>query len=90
MPLTTVGLTRGLLVTCARIDSFIATLGVSSILAAVTTWVSGGQQILGLSTSFQGLASKELLGITLPVYYMLIIAVVVWYVPESTPAGRRV
>jgi ribose transport system permease protein len=85
-----VGLTSGLLVTRARIDSFIATLGVSSILAAVTTWVSGGQQILGLGGSFQDIASKELFGITLPVYYMLIVGLLVWYILESTPAGRRV
>jgi ribose transport system permease protein len=48
-----VGLFSGLMITAARIDSFIATLGVSSIILAAISWISGGQQILGLSPSIQ-------------------------------------
>jgi ribose transport system permease protein len=85
-----VGLVNGLLITRARIDSFIATLGVSSILLAFISWISGSQQILGLSSHFQDIASNQLLGITYPVWIMLVLALVVWYVLEKTPAGRRV
>jgi ribose transport system permease protein len=86
----TIGLINGLLVVRARIDSFIATLGMSSILLAMVAWISDGQQILGLSTTFQDLTLEEPLGVTVPVYLMLAIGVVVWYVLERTPAGRRV
>jgi ribose transport system permease protein len=85
-----IGLVSGLLITRVKIDSFIATLGVSSILAAGTTWISNGQQILGLDSSFASLTNNELFGITYPVYYMLVIAAVVWYLLEATPAGRRI
>jgi ribose transport system permease protein len=85
-----VGVLNGLLVVKARIDSFIATLGMSSILLAMIAWVSSSQQILGLSNSFQKLGTTDIFGLTLPVYLMLAIALVAWYVLECTPIGRHV
>jgi ribose transport system permease protein len=85
-----IGLVNGILVVRARIDSFIATLGMSSILIAGIAWVSSSQQILGLADSFQSIGTTEVLGITLPVFVMLAIALAAWYVLEQTPVGRRV
>jgi ribose transport system permease protein len=85
-----IGAVSGALIVRAKIDSFIATLGMSSILLALISWVSGGQQILNLPSSFQGLATNELLGFTYPVWIMLAVGVVVWYVLQRTPTGRRV
>jgi ribose transport system permease protein len=85
-----VGMLNGLLVVKVRIDSFIATLGMSSILLAMIAWISSSQQILGLSNSFQKLGTTEILGLTLPVYLMLAVALVAWYVLECTPVGRHV
>jgi ribose transport system permease protein len=78
------------LITRARINAFIATLGVSSVLLAVIAWISGSQQILNLGNGFGDLATKQLLGVTYPVYVMLIVAILVWFVLEKTTAGRRV
>jgi ribose transport system permease protein len=85
-----IGLCSGLLIVRAQIDSFIATLGMSSILIALIAWVSSSQQILDLGASFQAIGTNQLLGITYPVWMALAVAVVVWYVLERTPAGRRV
>jgi len=85
-----VGMLNGLLVVKARIDSFIATLGMSSILLAMIAWISANTQILGLSNTFQKIATTEVFGIALPVYIMIVVAIVVWYVLECTPVGRRV
>jgi ribose transport system permease protein len=85
-----VGVLNGLFVVKARIDSFIATLGMSSILLAMIAWISSSQQILGLSNSFQKLGTTEVFGLTLPVYLMLAVAIVAWYVLECTPVGRHV
>jgi ribose transport system permease protein len=85
-----IGLGSGLLITKARITTFIATLGVSSILAAMITWVSGGQQILNLGRGFQQIATGEIGPFTYPVYIMLGIALIAWYVLERTPVGRYV
>jgi len=84
-----VGVINGLLVTRVRIDSFIATLGVGSCLAAVIDAMSNGENIIGLSPQFQDIASKEAFGVAYPVFYMVILALVVWFVMEHTPVGRR-
>ncbi len=84
-----IGATSGALIVRAKIDSFIATLGMSSILLAMVAWVSGSQQILDLPKSFQNLATNELFGLTYPVWIMLVVALIVWYVMQRTPTGRR-
>jgi ribose transport system permease protein len=84
-----VGAVSGGLIVRARIDSFIATLGMSSVLLALIAWISDGQQILNLPASFQALATNELLGIAYPMWIMLAVGIVAWYVVQRTPTGRR-
>jgi ribose transport system permease protein len=84
-----VGLVNGLLVVYARIDPFIATLGTNSILTAAIYLVSGNENILGLPASFRSISSTEIWGIPISIFYVLVIALVVWYVLAWTPVGRR-
>ena len=60
------------------------------MILACTTWLSGGAQILNLPAGFSSFSTGRFLGITVPVYLMLIIALLVWYVLENTPLGRRI
>lgn len=85
-----IGALSGLLVARARIDSFIATLGMSSILEALLSWISGGEQILNVPVSVQNLATDTWLGIAYPVWVLLVVVIAVWYVLERTAVGRRV
>ncbi|MFY9930439.1 MAG: ABC transporter permease, partial [Streptosporangiaceae bacterium] len=85
-----VGVFSWLMITRARIPSFIATLGVSSVLLAVIAWISGSQQIVNLPAGFARIGGGQLLGLTYPVYIMLAVSALIWYVLERTPAGRRV
>jgi ribose transport system permease protein len=85
-----IGFANGILITKVRIDSFIATLGMSSVLLALIAWVSSSQQIVGVGSSFEKLGTTEIFGLTLPVYLMLVVGLVVWYLLERTPLGRRV
>ena len=85
-----IGSVTAFLIIRAKIDSFIATLGMSSVLLAVIAWVSGSQQILNLPQGFAQIGTGELLGLTYPVWIMLGVAVVVFYVLERTPVGRHV
>lgn len=85
-----VGLISGVLIVRFKIDSFIATLGMSSILLAVIQWITGGSQILNLGPGISNLGTNQLLGITYPVYITIAVALAVWYFLERTPAGRRV
>ncbi len=85
-----VGVVSGLLVVGAKIDSLIATLGMSSVLAALTAWMSGSQQILELGAGFYNLATKRFLGVSLTTWFTLAVALVTWYVLQFTAVGRRV
>jgi ribose transport system permease protein len=85
-----IGVVSGVLVVRFRIDSFIATIGMMSILLAMTAWVSSGQQIVGVSETFQKIGNNSLLGITYPVWIMLVLAIAVWYMLEWTSTGRRI
>jgi ribose transport system permease protein len=85
-----VGAFSWLMITRARIPSFIATLAVSSLLAAATAWISHSQQIVNLPPGFAKLGNGQFLGITYPVYILLAVALLLWYATERTPAGRRV
>ena len=85
-----IGAASGALVVFARIDSFIATLAMSSVLLAANGWLSDNQQILNLPLGFQELGTGMLVGVTYPVWIMLGLAIVIWYVLERTPVGRRI
>jgi ribose transport system permease protein len=85
-----VGAVNGLIVVGLRINSFIATLGTSSVLGALVYWVSGNQQITtGISSSFVKLGQGTLVGIPLPVVYLAGVAVILWFVTEFRPLGRK-
>ena len=83
------GVINGILVVRIGIDSFIATLGMGAVLSAYAEWRSGGVQITGLPDSFKDLSRTEILfGVQAKVMYLIVIAVVLWYVIEHTPIGR--
>ena len=84
-----VGMLNGLLVAFIGFDSFIATLGVSSILLGITVQLSEGSYVGPVPESFQNLTSGFPLGIPVVTFYLLAILVMAWYVLEHTPVGRR-
>ena len=84
-----VGALNGVSVVFLRVNSFIATLAMSSILAAVELAISGGNQIVtGISQTFINSGQSQLFGLALPVYYLLGLAIVLYFVLEHTPFGR--
>jgi ribose transport system permease protein len=85
-----VGGVNALLAGVFKIDSFIATLGMGSILLACAAWLSKSAQILNLPNGFASFSTDKVFGITTTVYVMLAVAIIVWYVLEKTPLGRRV
>ncbi len=85
-----VGVFSWLMITRARIPSFIATLGVSSLLTAVIAWLSGSEQIVGLPVGFSRIATGQFLGLAYPFWIMIAVSFLLWYVLERTPLGRRI
>jgi ribose transport system permease protein len=84
-----VGVVITMLVTKARINSFIATLAMSSVLLAVIDWLSG-EPIPVVTNGFATIANGQLFGLVYPVYYAIGVSLIIWYVLEHTSFGRRV
>jgi ribose transport system permease protein len=83
------GAINGFLVVGVGINSFIATLATGSGMAAFMNALSGGNEIIGLPNSFNEIGTGQVIGVTLPVVYLVVLAVVLWYMLEYTPVGRR-
>jgi ribose transport system permease protein len=85
-----IGLVNGLVIVFFEVDSFIVTLGSSTILSGVALWLSGGATIVGTSTELSDLVIVEqFLGVSLQFYFGLALAALVWFFYEFTPGGRR-
>ncbi len=83
------GFLNGLLVEVARIDAFIATLGTGTVLYALALWWTGGRQVVGvLPKEFLALNSTFIFGLPITGYYVLGLAIVMWFVLEHVPLGR--
>jgi ribose transport system permease protein len=86
-----VGSVNGLIVTVLKVNSFIATLAMASIMEAIIYGVSGGRQIVGtMSPSFLNRFQAQPWGIPAAIFYMLAVAVIVWVLLELTPVGRYI
>jgi ribose transport system permease protein len=84
-----IGLGNGLLVEYAKIDSFIATLGLGTIMYGVANWYTGGQQLVAtLPAGFLALNQARFLGIPMPAWYVVVIVAVFWVIQEFLPVGR--
>ncbi|GHJ37245.1 ABC transporter permease [Streptomyces sp. TS71-3] len=85
-----VGLVNGLLVTRARMPSFIVTLATMSILAGLTLQISSGNPVAVTDYSFQGIGQDYLAGVPVPVWLMLVAYLVFGVLLARTGFGRFV
>jgi ribose transport system permease protein len=74
-----------------RIDSFIGTLATGSLIQALITMATGGTAIVStkLQGPFANIGQTNVSGFTLPVLYVLVVAVAMWFLLEHTATGRR-
>jgi ribose transport system permease protein len=85
-----IGLLNAFVVVGLGVDSFIGTLGSGAIIAAVTLGISGNQTITGrVGEGFANISSTDIAGISLPVFYLLIVMVGIGYWLERTRTGRH-
>ena len=85
------GLVNGLLVEVAQIDSFIATLGIGTILYALALWHTEGRQIIGtLPAGFIAINTTSVFGMPIPAIYVVVLAAGLWLVSERLPLGRYI
>lgn len=85
-----VGLLNAFVVVGLGVDSFIGTLGTGAIVAAVTLAISSGLTVTGrVGEGFTGLATPDISGVQLPVFYLLAVMLVIGWWLERTQTGRR-
>jgi len=85
-----VGALNGALVVIFGIDPFIVTLGTGTFIEGIVFWISNSNTITGISPGLVNLVFNDtFLGIPLAFYYGLVVCLIVWYVLEFMPIGRR-
>lgn len=86
----TVGAINGGIVLFFGIDPFIVTLGTGTFIQGVVLWVSDSNTYSGISSDLvDRVIVNRFLGIPLGFWYGVILCIVIWYVFEYTPLGRR-
>jgi ribose transport system permease protein len=85
-----VGCVNALFIIYFRIPSLVVTLGTTSLMTGIVQWVTNSSTIGGIDDSLvDAVVGERVLGVPLAFYYALIAVVVMWYVFDYTPLGRR-
>jgi ribose transport system permease protein len=86
-----VGAINGFVIVVLRVAAVVATLGMGSVLLALQEIISKSSQPPPPSSpTWSKLTLTPVLGFQVMVVYMLVVAVVAWWVMAHTPAGRYV
>lgn len=84
-----IGTVNGFIVTRLKVSSFITTLGTSSVIVAFQIIITDNQQpIPPINASWSAFTQSTIAGFQVVVVYMLVLAVVLWWVLQHTPVGR--
>jgi ribose transport system permease protein len=84
-----IGAVNGFLVVVLKINSFIATLAMGSVLAALLTIFTNNEQPSPpASAAWTKLTEIQVGGFQIVFIYFLVIAIIAWWALEYTPAGR--
>ncbi len=84
-----VGLANGLIVTKLRVNAFVTTLGMATLLAGISQLYAGGTDLIEPPPGLTSLARNELAGIPLTVIYATVICIALHVALTRTVAGRR-
>lgn len=85
-----VGAVNGGIIVLFGIDPFIVTLGTGTFFAGITYWISASETISGISEGLVGpVYDDKFLSIPLGFYYGVALCVILYYIFEYTPMGRR-
>lgn len=85
-----IGLVNAAIILYFRVDSLIVTLGMGTFLAGVSLWVSNANTVSGVARELVNwVIIERLFGIPISFYYVLVLGIIMWFVFEYTPLGRR-
>lgn len=87
---TLVGVVNGYFVSVVKVNSLIATLGMTSVLLGASRLVSEQRFRGPLPDVLRELSTAPVLGVPVIVVYAAVFALLGWYLLEHTPFGRRI
>jgi len=86
---TVVGSVNGVLVSRLRMNSFVTTLGMATLLGGLIQWYTGGQTTTSnINPNLVSFGSAKWLGLPRLVFVVAMVLVLGWYLLAQTPYGR--
>lgn len=83
------GALNGLLVSYLNLNSIVVTLGALSVWGGMALYVTEGQTVAGLPSSFTSFATTTVAGIPAEIFVLLGAIIVCWAILSRLPYGRR-
>lgn len=85
-----VGLFHALFIVYFRVPSLVVTLGSTSLMSGIVQWITNSSTIGGIDNGLiMAAIGYRLFGIPYAFYYALAAALIMWYIFDYTPLGRR-
>ncbi|BDI22458.1 ABC transporter permease [Herbiconiux sp. L3-i23] len=85
-----IGGVNGILVTKARVNAVVATLGVGTILTGLAFGYTAGSPIIDVPREFSYITLARFLGIQNPIWFMAIVVALLWLILNRTATGQRI
>ena len=85
-----VGLVNGFFVSVLEINSFIITLGTMSVIRGLAYIIIGGSPLPFKQPVVRYIGSGTFLGVPMPIYFMVTVLAVLWFILKYTQFGRNV
>jgi ribose transport system permease protein len=86
---TLVGMINGFLVAFMKLSAFVATLATMTTVGGLAFIVTDGTTLYGMPEEFFVLGQGRPLGIPMPIFFAIGVALIVWVVLRFTTVGRR-
>ena len=85
-----VGLVNGFFISVLEINSFIITLGTMSVIRGLAYIIIGGNPLPFKQPIVRSVGSDTFLGVPIPIYFMVVVLAILWFVLKYTQFGRNV
>ncbi len=85
-----VGLLHSLFIVYFRVPSLVVTLGSTSLMSGIVQWMTNSSTIGGIDNGLvMAVVGHRLFGLPYAFYYALVAGLLIWYIFDYTPLGRR-
>ena len=78
------------IVTKGNVPPFIATLGMMNICRSLSQFYMQGGGMRSTESNYRLISNSNLFNIPLPIYYLLAVTIIVWFISQKTVFGRHI